>query len=407
MLLKLMNTQSANYTLWGVSMTCFFWSMSSCMVFSILPTFITEELHLTPLHLGMIEGIAISLAFLAKILSGLMSDYYQTRKQFIMIGTLFSIIFKILFAVATNGWWIFFAKSLDRFAKGIRSSPADALIADISDASNQGRAYGLRQMFYTLGAVFGSLCASFILSITEHNYRLIFWLSLIPVSFSILIIYFFVEDVDEISKKNRLQLNMNDFRKLPNTFWHIIAVSFLLMLSRFSDSFLVLKARDIGLSVAVLPLLMMIYDFIHSIFSLPTGYMADKFKRDWILLFGLFILIATHAIMFYATSTQEVVIGYIFAGLHMGMTHGLLSTLIAEHTLAHLRGTAFSIYYFSTGISVLLANHFAGFLSHTFKSASIPFLAGGIFSTLSFLLLLFIILKNCNIVKFYNKKDNH
>lgn len=364
------------------------------MVFSILPTFMTEELHLTPLHLGMIEGIAIALAFLAKIVSGLMSDYYQTRKLFILLGTFFSIFFKILFAVATNGWWIFFAKSLDRFSKGIRSSPADALIADISDASNQGRAYGLRQMFYTLGAVFGSLCASFLLTITGHNYRLIFWASLIPVGFSLLIIHYFVHDIKEISQKNKLKWNLNDCKKLPKTFWQIIAVSFLLMLSRFSDSFWALKARDIGLSVAMLPLLMMVYDLIHSACSLPTGYMADKFKRDRILLFGLLILILANIVMFYASASTEIIVGYIFAGLHMGVTHGLLSTLIAEHTLVHLRGTAFSIYYFSTGLSVLFANHFAGFLSHFFKSASVPFLGGGIFSTFSFALMFYIILKN-------------
>ncbi|CAO5675506.1 MAG: putative MFS-type transporter YfcJ [Holosporales bacterium] len=389
-----MKAHRCNQTLWGISITCFFWSLSSCMVFSILPTFMTEELQLTPLHLGMIEGVAISLAFLAKIVSGLMSDYYQTRKQFILIGTLLSLLFKIFFALATNGWWIFFAKSLDRFSKGIRSSPADALIADISNTSNQGRAYGLRQTFYTLGAVLGSLCASFLLTVTGHNYRLIFWASLIPVGFSLLIIHYFVHDIKEISQKNKLKWNLNDCKKLPKTFWQIIAVSFLLMLSRFSDSFLALKARDIGLSVAMLPLLMMVYDLVHSACSLPTGYMADKFKRDRILLLGLFILIITNGIMFYASSSAQILVGYIFAGLHMGLTHGLLSTLIAEHTLVHLRGTAFSIYYFSTGISVLFANHFAGFLSHFFKNASVPFLGGGIFSSLSFILLLLIILKN-------------
>jgi MFS family permease len=362
------------------------------MVFSILPTFITEELKLNTLSLGWIEGFAVSLAFLAKIFSGILSDYLKKRKILILCGTFLTLIFKMFFALATQGMWIFFARSFDRLAKGIRSAPTDAFIADLAPKNQQGQSFGLRQSFCTFGAVCGSLLASQVLYLSSCNYRLVFWLSMIPVFFSFLLICFYVKDIerDVLSKKNP-QLDWKDIHKMPPAFWQIIGVSFILMLARFSDSFLALKARETGISIVILPLLMMSYDLVHAFFSFPVGILADKKNRKKILLIGIFLLILANSIMIFSTHFTGIFLGYIFCGLHMGTTHSLLSALIAEHTLPHLRGTAFSIYYASSGIAVFIANPFAGYLSHTLKSASAPFMGGFFFALLSFLLLYYLI----------------
>ncbi len=391
---------SKNRTLWALSIVCLLWSVSSCMVFSLLPTFITEELKVSTKHLGWIEGIAISCAFIAKVISGILSDHFQKRKPLLIFGTLFSFLFKSLFALATNGWWIFFAKSLDRFAKGVRSSPVDALIADIAPKNKQATCYGLRQSLYIFGAVIGSLLASYLFSISHKNYRFVFWLSLIPVFVSLIVIIFYIKDfLKESLNKNQertLRWKISEMRLLKAEFWQLIIVSFILMMSRFSESFLVLKGRSVGIDVTMLPIFMVGYELMHSCFAYPIGILADRFNRRWILFFGIIVLVMTNAFMYFSHSPYGILMGYLLAGLHMGITHGLLSALIAENTPTHLRGTGFSVYYFSTGIAILLANPLAGHLSHVFD-ASMPFLGGGVFSTLSAVTLFFIIKKEKNI----------
>jgi MFS family permease len=385
-----------NHTMLCVlSVTSFLWSTSSCMVFSILPTFITEELHLSTVSLGWIEGVAISFAFLAKIFSGILSDYLKKRKCLILLGTVLTFIFKMFFALATNGMWIFFARSFDRFAKGIRSAPTDAFIADLAPKNQQGKSFGLRQSLCTFGAVCGSLLASHILYQTNCDYRTVFWLSLLPVFFSFLLILFFIKDIENnaiIQATSRW--NWKDIQKMPTAFWQIIGVSFVLMLARFSDSFLTLKAREVGISIVFLPIFMMIYDLVHAFFSFPMGIYADKKNRKKILLIGIFFLILADIILIHAQNFSWVLIGYIFCGLHMGTTHSLLSALIAEHTLPHLRGTAFSIYYASTGIAIFIANPLAGHLSQSLNTASAPFIGGLFFAVLSFIFLYILLYKN-------------
>ncbi|HCU07177.1 MAG TPA: MFS transporter, partial [Holosporales bacterium] len=227
----------------AIAIMCFFWSASSLMVFSILPVFMTEELGITPLELGWIEGIAVSLAFVAKILSGILSDYIKQRRVLLIIGTVTSLIFKSLFALATSGLSIFIARSMDRIAKGVRSAPVDALIADLYPKENHGMSYGLRQFFYIMGSVIGSLIAAILLGV-YHDYRLVFWCSLLPVFFALIIVVFCVHDAPThiYGKANKFEWHWKDLKNLPKSFWHIILVSSVLMLTRFSDSFLSLKA---------------------------------------------------------------------------------------------------------------------------------------------------------------------
>lgn len=378
----------------AIAIMCFFWSVSSLMVFSILPVFMTEELGITPLELGWIEGIAVSLAFVAKILSGVLSDYIKQRRILLIIGTVTSLIFKSLFALATSGFSIFIARSMDRLAKGVRSAPVDALIADLYPKETHGMSYGLRQFFYIMGSVVGSLIAAILLGYS-NDYRLVFWCSLIPVFFALIIVVFFVHDAPNhiYGKASKFEWHWQDLKNLPQSFWHIIMVSSVLMLTRFSDSFLSLKAREIGMSIAVLPLLLMGYELMHAFMSLPIGWLADRIHRKKILMAGILVLMMANTVMIYATSPGLVLLGYLLAGMYMGVTQSLMSTLIAENTSANLRGSAFSIYYFTTGVSILIANPLAGYLSHHYQNATAPFYGGLFFSIVAAVLLLVLVRK--------------
>lgn len=371
------------------------WSTSTCMVISIFPTFITEELGFNKIYFGWMEGTAIALAFVARICSGVLSDYLKQRKLLLLVGTFLSIICKVLFVFVSSAFSVFMLRSFDRFAKGIRSAPMDALIADLSHQNIQGKSYGLRQSLYTLGAVLGSLLASYLLYVFECNYRFVFLCSVIPVLLSFIIIFLYVHDIHhELPVSKKYSWNIEDIKKLPLSFWQVIAVSFLLMLGHFSDSFLSLKAREIGFSVYALPLLIMVYDLANVFIAFPIGVLADKKNRYTILWIGIFFLMLADMCMAFSDHYVLIVLGYIFAGVHMGMTHGLLSTLIAQNALSHLKGTAFSIYYFSTGVAIFISNPLSGYVSTIFNTASAPFYSGLFFASCSFLLLSYFQIQN-------------
>ncbi len=379
-----MSSDSAkNRSLWGIAWMSFFWSTATVMVFTLLPTFLTEELGASKTKLGMIEGVAIFLAFLAKVFSGVLSDYWRTRKPLIMVGTFASIIVKSMFAMATSISWIFIARSIDRFSKGVRSAPTDALIADLSPQHKEGASYGIRYMLYTLGAVFGGAIAATIMHLSSHNYRLVFWLSVIPAAIAFLVLVFVVKPPVEESDIKQRPWHWRDARYLPPIFWNLLGVSFLLMLARFSEAFLTLRAKDLGWSIHMLPLLMVGYDIVNAGISLPVGKMADRYNRQKMLLAGILVLTLTNLVIISIHQPAGIFVGMLMAGLHMGMTQGLIAALIAETTLPHLRGTAFALYYLTSGTAVLIGNSLAGYLSDYMGGAVGAFWGGTVFTILA------------------------
>ncbi len=379
-----MSSDSAkNRSLWGIAWMSFFWSTATVMVFTLLPTFLTEELGASKTKLGMIEGVAIFLAFLAKVFSGVLSDYWRTRKPLIMVGTFASIIVKSMFAMATSISWIFIARSIDRFSKGVRSAPTDALIADLSPQHKEGASYGIRYMLYTLGAVFGGAIAATIMHLSSHNYRLVFWLSVIPAAIAFLVLVFVVKPPVEESDIKQRPWHWRDARYLPPIFWNLLGVSFLLMLARFSEAFLTLRAKDLGWSIHMLPLLMVGYDIVNAGISLPVGKMADRYNRQKMLLVGILVLTLTNLVIISIHQPAGIFVGMLMAGLHMGMTQGLIAALIAETTLPHLRGTAFALYYLTSGTAVLIGNSVAGYLSDYMGGAVGAFWGGAVFTILA------------------------
>lgn len=372
-----------NKSIWALSWMCFFWGVASVMVFTLLPTFLTDELHASKTHIGFIEGFAIFLAFAAKVFSGVVSDYSQTRKPIIMIGTFMSIVIKSMFAMSSSIWWIFSARAIDRLSKGIRSAPTDALIADLSPEKKEGVSYGIRQSLYTFGFVFGSLSASLLMWVSNNNYRMVFWLSVIPATAAFILLKLFVQEpltLKSIYKKKPWQLS--DIKQLPTQFWYLLGGTFLLMLARFSEAFLNFRAKEVGWQIAALPLLLVLYDLIATFVAFPMGKMADKYNKSKLLLAGILVLFLTNIIIINVQHCSGIVFGMLLAGLHMGMTQGLIASMIAGTTLPTLRGTAFALYYLVTGVAVLLGNIVAGHLSDVMGTTG-AFVGGVIFTTMA------------------------
>jgi MFS family permease len=384
---------SSNRDLWAVGWMSFFWSTGTLMVSALLPTFLTEILHASHTEVGILEGVTVAAMFASKMVSGVLSDIFRTRKPMIAIGSLCSILVKFMFAAVTSYNLVFVAKFIDRISKGIRSSPTDALIADLSTRENQGVSFGIRQTLYPLGVVFGSLAATVLMIMTDNNYRLVFYLAIIPGFIALIILTFFIRQpkIRHELPKPTLRWNVRGIRFLPLKFWLLLGVTTILMFARFSEAFLTLRAKSAGWEIAMLPLIIVAYDLVHACVAYPMGKLADRKNRNTLLLAGLVVLLITNFILMSASTWWGVLLGVMTMGLHMGMTQGLLSTMIAENSPADLRGTAFALYYFFAGGACLLGNVIAGRLADIFGIHG-SFYSGALFSTLAGLALVTIIL---------------
>lgn len=384
-------------SLWAIAFVSFFWSTSSLMIFSLLPVFISDVLMVSKKSYGHIEGIAVFIAFVFKVFAGLMSDYTKKRKPLIVLGSFLTFMIKPLFALSVNATSIFVARFLDRVSKGIRSSPTDALIADLSTKSDRGRNYGLRQALYILGEVAGAIMATALMIITHQNYRVIFWTAAIPAVIAFIILVFFVKAPPITSEDpvKRPHWKLSHVKVLPRRFWGILGVTSILMLARFSEGFVSLRAREIGWSVDYLPIMLVIMNMVHASSAYPIGLFADKTNRLKILLPGIAFLIVGNICLIAATNIYWIIAGVLAVGLHMGTTQSLLAALIADSTPSDLRGTAFSLYYLTAGTAVLIGNSIAGQLSHTFGLIG-AFRGGLVFSSLACLALWLMMRPNLN-----------
>lgn len=384
--LKILENKGNNLSLWGIAWMSFFWSTSSLMVFSILPAFLTDVLKASHSKIGYIEGVAVFISFVAKVFSGTLSDYVKNRKYLIIIGTIFSVIIKPMFAIAASINMIFSARFIDRISKGIRSAPTDALIADLAPKKDLGSAYGTRQSLYTFGGMFGAFVASMLMLYTNHDYRLIFYLSTIPALIALGILIFIVKQPPILENGKRIDWHISHIRLLPPKFWALLGVVAILMLARFSEAFVTLRAKESGWGVAYLPWIIVMMDIFHASMAFPMGRISDKINRYKLLLIGLTITVLAHTAMIIDGHWSVVCVGVVLIGLYLGVTQGLLSTLISENTPPHLRGTAFALYYLTAGTSVLIGNVCAGKLSDHFGLVG-AFYGGGSVTILAILVL--------------------
>ena len=394
--LNIYKIPSRDRSLLVVFVVSFFWSCSSLMVFSVLPTFMTEELGVSHSKLGLIEGVAISLAFLAKVFSGVLSDIYGSRKSSLWWGSLLTTISKPLFALSSSAMHIFWIRSLDRIGKGIRSSPSDALIADLSVESSYAETYGRRQTFYTLGAICGSLLALCVLELASNHYRLLFHLAIIPSLLALLLIQrglkhrYTHTNAESSTKAPPLSLAViyREARLLPPSFWYFMGIVSFLMLARFSEAFLTLRARQLGISIAQLPLIIIAMDVVHALVATPFGRWADKQRRQQVLLAGLVLQFFSSVLLSCTNDLYSIFMATVLVGFYMGITQGVLRALVAAASPAHLRGTAFAIFYFCSGIAVLLGNSFCGIASDCWGLPTV-FFGGAVFTAIAILLFLF------------------
>jgi MFS family permease len=347
--------------IWALGFVSMFMDISSEMIHALLPVYLVTVLGASMLTVGFIEGIAEAIAMIVRVFSGTLSDWLGRRKPLAVLGYALAAFTKPIFPLATSVAWIVVARFIDRIGKGIRGAPRDALIADLSPADLRGASFGLRQTLDTIGAFLGPLIAIGLMVLTANNFTFVFWVAVLPGFASLALILWVVREPDrKVGPAETRPLQLSDWRQLSAAYWFVVLIGFVLGLARFSEAFLILRAQDVGLAIALVPVVLVVMNIAYAASAYPAGAASDRFGRRVVLLAGIALLIAADLVFMAASAIWVSLIAVIVWGLHLGLTQGLLAALVADSAPAELRGTAFGIFNFSGGIALLGASVIAG-----------------------------------------------
>ena len=338
-----------------------FMDVSSEMIHAVLPLFVVGTLGASAALLGLIEGLAEATAQISKLFSGVLSDRWRNRKKLALLGYGLAAVVKPLFPLAGSVGAVFVARFVDRIGKGIRGAPRDAMIADMTEAEHRGAAFGLRQSLDTIGAFAGPLIAVGLMALFLVDLRTVLWVACIPALIAVAFLALGVREPAYVGgDAKKPEFDLATARALGRSFWMVAGLGAAMMLARFSEAFLVLKAADIGMTVAYVPLVMVAMSAVYSLSSYPAGVLSDRLGRRGLLAAGLAALIAADLVLANAATVAAVMIGVCLWGLHMGLTQGILASLVADASPAGLRGTGFGVYNLLSGVALLLASVIAG-----------------------------------------------
>jgi MFS family permease len=375
-------------SIWALGFVSLLMDVSSELIHSLLPVFLFTALGVSALAIGLIEGAAEATALLVKIFSGALSDYLGRRKPLAVLGYGLGALSKPLFALAGGVGLVVAARLIDRVGKGIRGAPRDALVADLAPPGLRGAAFGLRQSLDTVGAFLGPLLAMGLMLLWANDFRAVFWVAVIPGALSVALLAFGVrEPAPATARKPRNPIRRDNLRRLPPTYWWVVAIGAAFTLARFSEAFLVLRAQQGGLPLALAPLVLIAMNVVYAASAYPLGKLSDSMSHGRLLAAGLVVLIAADAALAAGKHAGWVWAGIALWGLHMGMTQGLLATMVAATAPADLRGTAFGFFNLLAGLAMLLASALAGLLWDRY-GAQASFIAGGILGGVALLMLL-------------------
>jgi MFS family permease len=369
---------------WVLGFVSMLMDISSEMIHSLLPMFMVGTLGASALMVGVIEGMAESTSLIVKIFSGALSDYLGKRKGLALFGYALGALTKPLFAIAPATGVVLTARLLDRVGKGVRGAPRDALVADITPVHLRGAAFGLRQSLDTVGAFLGPLFAVALMLLWADNFRAVFWVAVVPGLLAVSLLAFGVREPQQhVGGKRSNPIRRENLRRLDAAYWRVVAVGAVFTLARFSEAFLVLRAQQGGIPIALVPLVMVAMNLVYAASAYPFGKLSDRVSHETLLTLGLVVLVAADLVLASSAHWSTVVAGVALWGIHMGMTQGLLATMVADTAPADLRGTAFGFFNLVSGLAMLAASVVAGLLWDKL-GAAFTFYAGAAFCVLAF-----------------------
>jgi MFS family permease len=374
---------------WALGVTSLLMDTSSELIHGLLPVFLVVTLGASATALGVVEGIAEATAQISRVFSGWLSDALGRRKALAVAGYGLAAATKPLFPLANTIGLVLVARFLDRIGKGIRGAPRDALVADVTPAAQRGAAFGLRQSLDTIGATLGPAAAIVLMYLFNDDIRTVLWFAVIPAVLAVAVLVFGVNEPAGPRRTARAPLQVREVSALGGPYWLVVAAGAIFTLARFSEAFLVIRARDGGLALAWTPAVIAVMSLIYALAAYPAGRLQDRIGARPLLLFGLGTLIAADLVLAYGSSLPAVFLGIGLWGLHMGLTQGVLAALIAATAPDRLRGTAFGLFGLVAGIASLVASVLAGVLWDRIGDQA-TFLAGAVFAATALMAFLFV-----------------
>lgn len=368
-------------TVWVLGLVSLFMDVSSEMIHALLPLFLTTTLGASVVMVGLVEGIGEATAAIMKVFSGALSDRIGRRKPLILLGYGLGALSKPFFALAGAPGVVLAARFADRVGKGLRGAPRDALVADVTPPSIRGRAYGVRQALDTAGAFIGPLLAIALMALFADDMRTVFWFALIPGALAVLCVLLGVEDrapAPAAAAPRRAGLRLADARQFSAAFWSLVVIGVVFTLARFSEAFLVLKAHDAGLPLALAPLVLVTMNVVYSLGAYPAGAWADHAPPRRLLLAGLALLLAADLVLAFVPGVWAALAGIALWGAHLALTQGLFAKLVAQHAPEALRGSAFGLFNLATGVALLVASLVAGLVWEAVSPAATFMVGGGL-----------------------------
>ncbi len=368
---------------WVLGFVSLLMDVSSEMIHSLLPLFMVSVLGASALTVGVIEGIAESTALLVKVFSGVFSDYLGRRKVLALFGYALGALTKPMFALATGVGMVLTARFMDRVGKGVRGAPRDALVADITPVAIRGAAFGLRQSLDTVGAFLGPLLATGLMLLWVNDFRAVFWVAVIPGALAVLLLLFGVREPEKKEAHKPVNpISRDNLKRLGMGYWWLVGIGAVFTLARFSEAFLVLRAAQGGVPVALVPLVMVAMNVIYAASAYPFGKLSDSMSHTALLALGVVVLVAADLVLAANGHWSTVLLGVVLWGVHLGITQGLFARMVADVTPADLRGTAYGFFNLVSGLAMLVASVVAGLLWDRF-GASFTFYAGAVFCALA------------------------
>ncbi len=370
--------------IWTLGFVSLLMDTSSEMIHGLLPVFLVAGLGASAAALGVIEGFAEATALVIKVFAGMLSDRRRRRKPLTVLGYAMSAVTKPLFAIAMSAGTVFAARVVDRIGKGIRGAPRDALIADIVPPEQRGAAFGLRQALDTVGAFAGPLLAIGLMALWHDDFRAVFRVAVIPAALCVAVLALGVREPPErphVPAAN--PMSRANLARLGARYWRVVLFGALVGLAHFSEAFLILRAQEGGLAIALSPLVLVAMNVVYGVAAYPMGKLSDRGgNHDALLRIGLGLLVVADGVLAWRGSGAWVWIGIGLWGLHLAFTQGLLSRMVADAAPADLRGTAFGMFNLVGGFTGLAASVLAGELWDRVGPAG-TFVAGAVFAVLA------------------------
>lgn len=356
-----------------IGFVSFLINMSTLMIFSLFGLYLHDKLHINFSKIGFLDGAVESISFIMKIFSGIISDILMNRKVIFLIGAIFLFIAKPLEAIATNYWPLFQAKILERLGNGLQSTPRDAIVGDWAPKDRKATCFGLRQSLAAFGAVTGSILAAILLKHFCEDYQTVFWIASIPSFLAILLIIFFVKDKTPSNKNHSIRkyrkITINDILNLGPKYWILITVACTYMISKVTESIVILYVvSELNLPSYLAPICMICYQIANSLISLPAGIISDKIKsRENIFIAGIIIFLISDLLFIFGNSLAIMIIALVCLGAYIGISQSIFPAKIIDIVPVDLKGTGIGIFNLACAISFLIGGTLVGYIADQYS----------------------------------------